>query len=242
MGEIMAIASGTWQRILKMKSVYFLILCVLALIACAYNYNILSLDCHRALMIDVSLLLNTLAAVVVALSVSFEIPREIREGIASTLITKPLGRTQYLIGKLVGTAVAGIVITGLITIGFVLVFNYFFDKATAPMIQGHILVMGSVIPMVAIGVLLSVVIPDAIAPLFTAIAIFLSFSITKLGKIQFLYGGILPDLNLFNMRAEAAYEIPVDFSYIVLVLIWGIVFSTFATSVASLIFSQKDLK
>ncbi len=242
MSEIMAIASSTWQRILKMKSVYFLIFCVLILISSAYNYNILSLDCHKTLMIDVSLLLNTLAAVLVALSISFEIPKEIREGVASTLLTKPLGRTQYLIGKLVGVVISGLAITGLITIGFILVFNSFFDKVTPAMIQGHLLIMASVIPMSAIAVLISVIIPENLSPLFSAVSIWLSFSITKLSKIQYLYGGILPDLNLYNLRAESAYDVTVSWTYIGLVMLWGIIFSVFSTSVASLIFCQKDLK
>ncbi len=242
MGEIMAIAGSTWQRILKMKSVYFLIICVLVLIASAYNYNILSLDCHKSLMIDVSILLNTIAAIIVALSASFEIPRELREGVASTLLTKPLGRTQYLVGKLIGTVVSGVVICGLITLGFILIFNSFFDKATGPMIQGHLLVIASLVPMTALAVLTSVFIPESLAPLFTAIEIFVGFSITKLSSLKYIYGGILPDLNLYNIRAEASYDIAVSSSYMALVTLWGIVFAVFATSIASLIFSQKDLK
>ncbi len=242
MTEILAIASSTWQRILKMRAVYFLVLCVVILIASAYNYNILSLDCHRSLMIDVSLLLNTIAAVLVSVSISFEIPKELREGVASTLLSKPLGRTQYLVGKLVGIIVTGLVITGLITIGFFIVFNNCFGRVGEAMIQGHLLVMASVIPMAALAVLVSVVIPESLAPLFSFIAIFIGFSITKLSKIPYLYGGILPDLNLFNLRAEASYDIPVNWVYILAVVAWGIAFSVFATSVSSLVFSHKDLK
>src|ERR1035437_1721735 len=110
--EIMAIAGGAWQLV-RMRVVYVLILCVLILIGSAYRYDVLSLGQHKALMVDVSLMLNTLAAILVAISVTFEISRELREGVASTLLSKPLGRTHYLIGKLVGISIAGIVITGL---------------------------------------------------------------------------------------------------------------------------------
>jgi ABC-2 type transport system permease protein len=243
MNEVMAIAGGTWNRILRMRVVYFLILCVLILIGSAYRYDVLSLGMHKILMIDVSLVLNTIAAILIAISITFEIPKELSEGVASTLLSKPLGRTQYLVGKLVGIIVAGLVITGLIMIGFCFVFGSFFDKVGVTMIQGHLLVMASVIPMSAIAVLFSVFIPESLSAIITAIVIWFTHTTTSLSNVKVLYGGIIPDLNLFNLKAEAAYAYGgISWMYILLASLWGIVFSVFATSVASLIFGYKDLK
>ncbi|HCE42595.1 MAG TPA: hypothetical protein DET40_03505 [Lentisphaeria bacterium] len=242
MNEIMAIAGGTWRRILRMRVVYFLIICVLILIGSAYNYDILSLGMHKQLMMDISLVLNTIAAILVTVSITFEIPKELKEGVASTLLSKPLGRTQYLIGKLVGIAITGFVITGLITAGFIFVFNSAFGEVSGSMIKGHILIMESVIPMSAIAVLFSVFIPEFLAATATVIAIWFAHSTVAISKVKFLYGGVIPDLNLFNLRSEAVYGAHIGWGYIIMVMIWGIVFSVFATAVASLIFSQKDLK
>ncbi|MBN1864143.1 MAG: hypothetical protein JW808_04520 [Victivallales bacterium] len=243
MNEVMAIAGGTWSRILRMRAIYFLILCVLILIGSAYRYDVLSLGLHRILMIDVSLLLNTIAAILVAVSITFEIPKELREGVASTLLSKPLGRTHYLVGKLVGISVAGLVITGLIMIGFCLVFGSFFDRVGITMVQGHLLVMGSVIPMCAIGVFFSVFIPESLSAIVTAICIWFAHSVIALSNVPVVYAGILPDLNLFNLKAEAAYELGgIEWSYILVAILWGVAYSVFATSLASLIFSYKDLK
>lgn len=243
MNEVMAIAGGTWSRILRMRVIYFLILCVLILIGSAYRYDVLSLGMHKMLMIDVSMLLNTIAGILVAISITFEIPKELREGVASTLLSKPLGRTQYLVGKLVGIIIAGLVITGLIMIGFCLVFGSFFDKVGMTMIQGHLLVMASVIPMSAIAVLFSVFVPESLSAILTAIIIWFTHSSIAMSKVPVLYGGIIPDLNLFNLKAEAAYAYGgISWMYILLVTVWGIAYSVFATSLASLIFGYKDLK
>ena len=200
MSEVMAIAGGTWNRILRMRVIYFLILCVLIIIGSADRYDVLSLGMHKMIMVDVSFFLNTIAAVLVAISITFEIPKELREGVASTLLSKPLGRTQYLVGKLVGIIIAGLVITGLITVGFVVVFNGFFDKVNVEMIQGHILIMASVIPMCAIAVFFSVFIPESLSAIITVIAIWFAHATTGLSNLTVLYGGILPDLNLFNLK------------------------------------------
>ncbi len=242
MNEIMAIAGGTWRRILRMRVVYFLIICVLVLIGSAYNYDVLSLGMHKQLMMDVSLVLNTIAAILVTVSITFEIPKELKEGVASTLLSKPLGRTQYLIGKLVGIVITGFVITGLVTAGFIFLFNSAFGEVSGSMIKGHILIMASVIPMSAIGVLFSVFVPEFLAATATVLVIWFAHSSLALSKVKFLYGGIIPDLNIFNLRAEAVYGAHISWGYIMIAIIWGIVFSIFATAVASLIFSYKDLK
>jgi len=110
------------------------------------------------------------------------------------------------------------------------------------MIKGHMLIMASVIPMASIGVLFSVFIPEFLAATATVIAIWLAHSVTSLSSIKFLYGGIIPDLNLYNLRAEAVSGVHIGWGYMIAVVLWGVVFSVFATAVASLIFSYKDLK
>jgi ABC-type transport system involved in multi-copper enzyme maturation permease subunit len=242
MSEIMAIAGGTWSRILRMRVIYFLILCVMIIIGSAYRYDVLSLGTQKILMVDVSFFLNTIAAILVAVALTFEIPKELREGVASTLLSKPLGRTQYLIGKLVGVIIAGLVITGLITIGFLLVFNLFFHKIDLEMIQGHLLIMLSVIPMCSIALLFSVFIPESLSAILTVFAIWASHAASKIANLKVLYGGIIPDLNLFNFKAEAAYASHISWGYILMVTLWGISFSVFAATFASLLFSNKDLK
>ena len=242
MSEIMAIASSTWRRVLRMKSVYFLIICTIILIACAYNYDVLSIGRHKELMMNVSLFLNTIAAVIVAISLTFELPKDIKSGVASTLLSKPLGRTQYLIGKLVGTIITGIIVCALITIGFVFVFNTFFEKTPVSMIQGHLMVIASLLPMCAVSLLFSVLLPESIAAVITAIFIALSFSATKLSNIQYIYGGIIPDLNLFDLRGEAVWGANISVTYMLFAALWGVIFCVFASSLASLIFGHKDLK
>jgi len=244
MNEIAAVAGGTWHRILRMRVVYILIVCVLVLIGSAYRYDVLSLGQHKALMVDVSLMLNTLAAIIVAISITFEISKEFREGVATTLLSKSLGRTQYLVGKLIGISIAGLVITGLIAVGFGIIFSSAFDTIGRAMVMGHLLVMASVIPMAALGILFAVIFPESLAAIITAIVVWFAHSTPALAQIKVLYGGILPDLNLFNLKAVAAYSYAggAGWTYLVLALAWGIVYSIFATSLAGIIFSNKDLK
>lgn len=243
MNEIITIASGTWKNVLRMKVVYFLILCALVLVASAINYDVLSMGLQKELMIDVSLVLNSIAAMLVVISLTFEIPKELREGVASTLLSKPLGRFQYLIGKMFGCIVTGAVICALIAVGSFFIFNMSFgERIGVTMFQTHLLVILALIPMSALGVLFAVLLPEVIAPIITVVVVWFAFSTKFLAGIPVLYGGILPNLDLFNFRANAVYQVQIPWMYVLLVTLWGICYAAFALSLASIVFERKDIK
>jgi len=243
MGEIIAIASGTWKNILRMKVVYFLICCVWALVGIASMYEILTIGYHKPLMMDVSLVLNAVAAALVVLSVTFEIPREIRQGVAATLLTKSLGRTQYLAGKAVGICVAGAVICILIAAGSFLIYSQTFSETiAATMLQAQVMLIASLIPMSAMAVFFAALFPEVVAPVLTILAIWFSYSTGCLANIPVLYGGILPNLDFFNFKSHAVYLEPIPGFYMILALIWGIAYALFLLMLTSFFFKAKDLK
>ncbi len=242
MNEIFAIAGSTWRNVLRLKVVYFLIFCVWILIASALNYDVLSLGLEKQLLVDVSLFLNMITAILVVVSLTFEIPRELKEGVASTMLSKPLGRTSYLLGKMVGNMVIGLVLCALVAAGSFLIFRVSFtDTLGSAMLQSHLLVILSVIPMSAIAVLFSVTLPEVVAPIVTVLVIWFAHSV-GLVQIPVLYGGILPDLDLYNFKASAVYKQAIPWSYVVMVAIWGACYAVFAGALASLIFSRKDVR
>ncbi len=243
MSEIMAIASGTWKNILRMKVVYFLVFCVWVLVGIASMYEVLTIGYHKPLMIDVALVLNTIAAALVVLSVTFEIPRELRQGVAATLLTKSLGRTQYLAGKMVGICVAGFVICVLIAAGAFLIYSQTFSERIAgTMLQAQILLILSIIPMSAIAVFFATLFPEVVAPVLTILVFWFAYSTGVLSNIPVLYGGILPNLEFFNFKSHAVYLEPIPGTYILLATAWGIAYAVFLLMFTSFFFKAKDIK
>lgn len=243
MNEIIAIAGSTWKNVLRLKVVYFLVFCVWVLVASALNYDILSLGLHKELLVDASLLLNTIAGVLVIISLTFEIPKELKEGVASTMLSKPLGRTNYLIGKLAGYVIVGFVVCSLIALGSFFIFNISFsERIGMTMLQSHIMVILSLVPMAALAVLFSIALPEIVAPIVTVLVIWFAHSSAGLADFPLLYGGIIPDLDLFNFKADVVYNTVITWNYVILVAAWGIVYALFATALASLIFSRKDIR
>ena len=169
--------------------------------------------------------------------------KELREGVASTLLSKPLGRFQYLFGKMVGCIVTGAVICALIAVGSFVIFNVAFgDRISTSMLQTQLMVILAMIPMSAIGVLFATVLPEVLAPILTVVVVWFAFSTRILSGFWGLYGGILPDLDLFNFRANAVYQVQIPWMYVLLVTLWGICYAAFALSLASIVFERKDIK
>lgn len=243
MNEIIAIAGSTWRNVLRLKVVYFLVFCVWVLVASALNYDVLSLGLQKELLVDASLVLNTIAGVLVIISLTFEIPRELKEGVASTMLSKPLGRTNYLIGKMLGYIVIGFIVCSLIAVGSFFIFGISFsEKIGLAMLQSHIMVILSLVPMAALAVFFSIALPEIVAPIVTVLVIWFTHSTGLLSKIPVIYGGLIPDLELFNFKADAVYNTAISWNYVILVAIWGILYALFAGTLASLIFSRKDIK
>jgi len=243
MNEIIAIGQGTWRKVLSMKVIYFLVFCALFLTANMANYDILSIGGEKALMIDMSLTVNTIALILISLSMAFEIPKELNEGAAATLLTKPLGRTQYLLGKLLGGTVIGIVFTVLTLIGSLFLLNVLIGvQPSTNIMNAHILMITSIVPMCAICILCGVALPESISPFAATAIIFGAFLTQGLFDIPVLYGGILPDFDLFNIKAHASFETVVyPWSYVGLTALWGLIYSAFIMTIASMIFSNKDV-
>lgn len=246
MGEILAVAESVWQRILRLKVVYFLLLCTISLTWISVLYKHLMANQHQMLMVDVSLLTTSLAALIAVLALPFDIPRELREGVATTLLSKPLGRTQYLIGKFVGIVIVGAVVTGINTLGFVIIHKLNYpDIEIASAVQAHLLTMASVVPMAAIALVFASILNEAAAAILTFITVFVFSSLAMipgLKKATILYGGIIPDLGILNMRAEAGHGLDIGWSYVGLAAVWGILYSVVIISLTGILFNRRDLK
>ena len=235
MDEIFAIASSLWKRLLGVKVVYFLTACAITLIAITNLYEILMIGEERALMVDTGMMLVTAAAMLTVISLAFDIPKELQSGVASVLLAKPLGRTHYLIGKLVGISWVGIFITGLISIGFLIIYSVSHGSPSQELVKALVLVCLSVIPMASVVLLFSSFLNEAVAATISTVAIWMGYSLFA------LKGFTIYDLSVFNMGAEAFYGYEISNFYIIKAAFSAILTAIAMLCLTSFIFNKRDL-
>lgn len=242
MKEILTIAMNTGKGILKMKVVYFLIICVWILVGCMYRYDVISLERHRELMLDMALLLNQIAAILTVLSLTFDIPRELREGIAATYLTKSLGRTKYLIGKAIGVCFVAVIVCTLVSVGSYGIYASCFPEPVLLIYcKIQLLILLSSIPMAALCTFCAVTLPEMAAP-FLAILLIWFLAMTRKIAIPVVNGALLPDLDLFNLKEHVIYQVMIPWSYIGGVLLYGLCVAVFFLVLSGMILQMRDIK
>ncbi|MCM8536641.1 MAG: ABC transporter permease [Lentisphaeraceae bacterium] len=236
MDETFAIASSLWKRLLGVRVVYFLTICAVSLIAITNMYDILMIGESRALMVDTGMMLTTIAAMLTVISLAFDIPKELQSGIASVLLAKPLGRTHYLMGKLIGVSWVGIFITSLISIGFVVIYSMSHGAPPAGLVKALFLIVISVIPMASIVLFFSSFLNEAVAATISTVFIWVGYSLASLNGVT------LFDLSLFSMGAEAFYNYEIPPSYLLKGVVSALLTAISIVCVTSFIFNKRDLQ
>src|SRR5258708_6253216 len=121
MDNVLSIAKATYWRHASSKALYLLWLLLIALIWTADRYDVLSIGRANVLMLDLGFALVALVGATSVLVLGAELPRELRQKIAENLLSKPVGRDQYLTGKFLGTLLFALGNVLFISIGFVIV-------------------------------------------------------------------------------------------------------------------------
>ena len=242
MREIFTIAWNTGKGILKMKVVYFLVICVWILVGSMYRYDVISLERHRELMLDMSLLLNQIAAILSVLSLTFDIPRELREGIAAAFLTKALGRTKYIVGKAVGVCFVSVIVCTLVSIGSYGIYaNCFPEPILLIYCKIQLLILLSAIPMSALCTFCAVTLPEMAAPFISLLLIWF-LALTRKIAIPVVNGGLLPDLDLFNLKEHVIYQVMIPWTYIGGVFVYGLCVAVFFLMLSGIILQMRDIK
>src|SRR5271170_780554 len=121
MDNVIAIAKSTYSRHAKSKALYLLWVLLIVLISLATRYDVLTIGRSRILLVDLGLALISIVGAGSVLVLGFEIPRELRQKLAENLLSKPVGRDQYLTGKFLGSLLFALGNVFFVSFGFCLV-------------------------------------------------------------------------------------------------------------------------
>lgn len=268
--KVSAIALATSNEAMKQPLFYILLmigLCAL-LIFIYIPYNTFGEDIK--MLKDCGLTLIMLLAIVLAIwSSSTSISEEIEGRTALTLLSKPIHRRQFIIGKFLGIVGPVLLVHLLLGIPFLATVSYkvvydaretaqldpTWPQCFAEMIRtmpGMVLSFYETLVLAAISVALSTRLP-MMANLLVCAAIYVlghlapmivNSSIGKFAPVEFmgqLIATILPNLDHFNIQAAiaAGAEVPTD--YLLWALVYCVLFCLSAMLLALALFEDRDL-
>lgn len=255
LGRIYAIAVNTVREAIRNRVLYTLLFFALALIGTGVVLASLSYVERERILQDVGFAAMRVFAVAIAIFVGIHlVHREVDRRTIFTILSKPIARSEFLIGKYAGLVLTLWLQIGVMSLGFAAISQL----SGAPLGSVHaaavVLVGAEVAVVVAVALLFSAFTTPMLASLFTAglwMIGQLSRDLRALGAqadsetirraTEFLYRA-LPDFQAFDLTAHAARGLVIASSDVLLPLAYATGYATLVLVAATWIFERRDFR
>jgi len=253
--RILAIAGNTVREAVRSRVLYTLLFFALALIGTGVLLATLSYVERERILQDVGFAAIRIFSVAIAIFVGIQLVfREVDRRTIFTILSKPIGRSEFLLGKYLGLVATLWLQIAIMGVGFAAMSLL----AEAPLTKLHaaalLLIGAEVAVVVAIALLFSSFTTPMLASLFTGglwLIGRLSRDLRALGAqsesdgvrgfTEALYRA-LPDLSAFDLTSHAARGLVVADSDVVLPIVYALGYATLVLVAATTIFERRDFR
>jgi ABC-type transport system involved in multi-copper enzyme maturation permease subunit len=252
---IWALAINTVREAIRNRILYGLLFFAVLVIGSGVIVGTLSYVESERILQDIGLAAPRLFGVAIAIFVGIQlIHREVDRRTIYTILSKPMSRGEFLLGKFLGLTLTIWMLMAIMAASFAGV-----SLATGAGLTGShaaffALVAGELALVVAIATFFSAFSTPMLAALFTTgvwVVGQLSRDLRDIGAASgvpsievataVLYRA-LPDLGGFNLSIEAAHGLPVAASDVVLPLVYGLGYGTLVLLGAMAVFQRRDFR
>lgn len=257
MSRIVAIASNTFREAVRDRVLYNLILFALIMIGASLLIGQITIAVQRQLLINLGLTSISIFGVLIAIFIGIGlVSKEIDKRTLYTVLTRPVRRWEFILGKFFGLLGTLVVNAGLMSIGFFLALLYLMHRLEKS--DGWILVA-------IFFILLQFVIVTSLALLFSAFstpiesavltfAIFVvgsfsedlrAFAESASGVAHYLATAmayVVPNFAALNVISQVAHGTPVAPHLVLFNTIYALTYAGAAVCAASIIFQNRNMK
>lgn len=256
--RVRAIALNTFRESVRDRVLYNLILFVLILVAASVFVSDLSLDMESqftaALGLSAMLLFGALIAIFIGVGLVY---KEIDKRTIYSLLSKPVHRHEFIIGKYLGLCLTLLVNTAVMVLATELALLYVngkFVPLQTAVLAASLLVYLELVLVVAVALMFSSFTTPMLAALFSfAIYVIGHFSkdllvmaslsgstITRVALTILYY--LLPNLSNFGFITEASHGRIVPVTMAISAIVYALVYIGVLLSAAVLIFQKRNFK
>ncbi len=254
-GRIWPIAMNTLREAIRHRLLYTLLFFAVTMIGFSVLIASLSYVEGERIIQDIGLASIRLFSVGIAIFVGIGlIHGEVDRRTIYTILSKPVTRSEFLLGKFIGLLLTVWLQLCLMALAF----------AAVSLLAGAPLDLGYAAALFLVGVELMVVV--AVATLFSSfstpmLSAFFTLGIYALGHLSrnlyflgqesevenvrraaTLIYRLLPDLETFNLSIQAVHALPIPAAEVGWALLYGLAYTTALLALAAYIFNRRDLE
>jgi Cu-processing system permease protein len=251
--RILAVAQNTFRESVRDKVLYVLLFFAAVAILGSKALGWVSMGQDIKIMKDVSLAAVLIFGVLIAIFVGTNLVyKEIDKRTLYTILARPMRRYEFILGKYLGLAFLLALVTVVMTAVAAIYILALGGSVTASFFLAAALIYAELLLITAFAVLLS----SLTSPILGALIVFSIFlfghATTILvdlpqqieGASRYLLRAIyyvVPNLNNFNIRAEAANAVDISLTYVLWALAYGAAYTALLLILAAWAFERKDV-
>ncbi|HRI88757.1 MAG TPA: ABC transporter permease [Candidatus Hydrogenedentes bacterium] len=252
--RILAVAHNTFREAVRDKVLYVLVFFGLATLLGSKALGWISIGQEIKIVKDFALASVSVFGVLIAIFVGTSLVyKEIDKRTIYTIICRPMARYEFVLGKYFGMAMLLGVVTGfmgIVAAGYVAVLG---GKVDATFFYALLLIYCELLMVTSFATLFS----SLTSPILGAIIVFSIYVVghatgilvdlpehfdnTSMKSFLEIMYYVVPNFSNFNIRAEAANDVPVALGYVVWSMVYGAVYTAMLLALASVAFENKDV-
>jgi ABC-type transport system involved in multi-copper enzyme maturation permease subunit len=255
--RIVAIASNTFREAVRDRVLYNLIAFALLMSGAAIFVGQISIDIERLVVINLGLTAVSLFGMVIAIFIGIGlVSKEIEKRTLYTVLSRPVRRWEFIVGKFFGLAGTLVVNTFFMAVGVfaaLLYVSHHFQKPDSWILVALYFIILQFVIITALALLFS----SFSSPLLSAVFAFSLFVIGSFaedlrgfaglthGLTRWLATGaayLVPNFSALNVISSVAHQQPVSGHLILYNTIYALIYAAMVLSGAVLIFEQRNLK
>lgn len=252
--RVLSIALNTFRENLREKLLYNLLIFALLMIGSSVLLTRLTVGEWDRLIIDLGLSSMNIFGVLIAIFVGISlVNKEIEKRTIYTIVSKPVPRYEFLLGKYLGLVITLFINTMVMAVGLLAVMMYLNAPITVLLFEALGLIFMEFLVVTAVALLFSTFTSATLSAIFT-LAIYVVGHLSsdlklfgeKMGEVgkavlNSIYY-VMPNLERFNLKGQVIHHVDVSASQLVLTAAYGVSYVVLLLLIASVIFQRRDFQ
>ncbi|TKJ28282.1 hypothetical protein CEE39_10185 [bacterium (candidate division B38) B3_B38] len=251
--KVYPIALNTFREAIRDRILYLLLFFALLMIFTSRIASLLTVGEESKIIIDVGLSAISFFGVLMAILIGITlVSREIEKRTIYNILSKPIRRYQFLLGKYAGLLLTILIMDFIMTLGLLLTLYFKSGRFELHLLLAMGLFFCELFIITAFAIFFSTFTTPILSSIFT-LAIYavghLSWNLLALkeriasfwGKaLCFMLYYLLPNLENFNIKNEVVHQLTIGWKTVLLAIGYGISYSVVIILLATLIFQRRD--
>ena len=253
--RISAIAFNTLKECIRDRILYNLLIFAILIIGLSAILSTLTIGEQVRIILNIGLAAINIFGVMMAIFLGIGLVyKEIDRRTIYTILSKPIARYQFLIGKFLGLLLTLLLNILIMTAGLVVTVYLMGWEVNLTLFEAIFLIFIEFVVVTSIAMLFSCFSTPTLSAIFTLsfyVIGHLSEDIKFFGskaeslfvkKLSIFIYYILPNLENFNIKSLVVYNDPIGLSFLVYATLYGIFYSSIVFLLSTLIFQKRDFK